>query len=270
MADKEILTSNLLEAGAKFIVTDAVKDKTLLPGSVGFISFTRGVDESYQNLSKTSVIIIRTGKGGKSRIMSATICNPVFFVDDKSFIKLMPESGTKKNYVHIERDLPMSFNVRNLPPLEFLGFAVAIARRIKHMSDQCKHKKWPEAKDHPINMMKRLPDYFEEDPESFLAKYSQPEFIEEFILEARRMVSSLIRVQIQLDMTRANVEANAAEFLLFANIGEFIPKDAEDKTNEYKFTDDFAMLTRTVKYHQELHRDIKKLYENKKKKKTKF
>jgi len=201
--------------------------------------------------------------------MNATICTPIFYVDHEGFDKLLPEPGSRKYYMHIKRDLPLATDILKLSPLEFLGYSVAISKRIKHMSDQCQHRKWPETKSHPINVLKRMPDYFEEDPEALLEKYTTEDFRENFILEARRMISSLIRVQIQLDLDRADVEVNAAEFLLFANKGEFIPKDAEDKTNEYKFTDDDTMLKRTVKYHQELHKKIKMLFENKKKKQKK-
>jgi len=266
MADKDILISNLLAPGTKFKVTDTVKDNTILPGSSGFISFTRGVDESYQNICKTAAIITRTGKGGKPRIMSATLCTPVFYMEHGGFNKLMPESGSKKNYVHIERDMSPITDIRTLPPLEFIGYATAISRRIKQMSDQCRHKKWPEAKSNPINILKRMPDYFGEDPEHYLSKYSDSSFVEEFIDEARRMMSSLIRVQIQLDLVRANAEVNAAEFLLFANKGEFISKDTKDKTNEYQFTEDNDMLSRTIKFHKGLNANIKKLYDDKKNK----
>lgn len=267
MASKEILTSKLLEPGTKFIVTDAVKDNSLLPGSLGFVSFTRGIDESYQDIGQTSVVIIRTGKTGKPRIMTTTICTPVFYVDHEGFDRLLPSPGTKKYYMHIERDLLLATDIRRLTPLEFLGYSVAVSKQIKHMSDQCQHKKWPEAKSHPINVLKRMPEYFEDDSDALLEKYSAEEFRDNFITEARRMLSSLIRVQIQLDLNRADVEVNAAEFLLFANRGEFIPKDAEDKTNEYEFTDDNAMLKRTIKYHQELRANIQTLFENKRKKK---
>jgi len=266
MADKEILTSKLLEPGAMFKVTDAVKDTVHQPGSLGFISFIIGVDDSYQNLAKVRTITVRKGKSGKDRIMSSNLFIPIFYVDHKGFRKLLPEEGSKKGYVQIERHIPIAANIMALDPMAFVGHAVALSQRIRHMSDQCKHKKWPETKDHPINAMRRIPDYFEEDPPSILEKFSGDGFRENFIHEARRMSSSLVRMQIQLDMTRADAEINAAEFLIFTNKGEFIPKDAKEKENEYKFTDDDAMLKRTLGYHKKLRDDIEKLFKNKKNK----
>jgi len=260
-----ILTSNLLEPGAMLKVTDKTKDSAFPPGSLGFVSFIRGIDEDYQDLAKVSTIIIRKGKTGKPRILNGTMCVPVFYIDDKAFDKLLPNDSFRKGYVHVERELPVASNLMELPPLQFLGYAVALSKRIKHMSDQCRHKKWPEAKSHPINVLKRMPDYFEEEPDVYLEKYSGPDFRENFLLEARRMSSSLVRVGIQLDITRAETEINAAEFLLFTNKGEFIPKDAEDKTNEYEFTEDNAMLKRTIDYYKDLRDTIQTLYKNKRK-----
>lgn len=262
--NKEILLSNLLEPGTMFKVTDDFKDNTFSPGSIGFISFVNGVDESYQDVAKVLVVITRRGKGGKSRLMSANICIPIFTVDHKGFRKLLPDNGARKYFMHIEQHAPFAIDVMSLTPLAFLGYGTAISKRIKHMSDQCRHRKWPESKSNPINVLKRLPDYFEEDPEGMLAKYANDDFRETFIAEARRLTSSLVRVHLQLEIIRTKTELNAAEFLAFTNKGEFIPKDAEDKVNEYEFTNDNALLKRTVAFYTKMRDEIQKLYDNKK------
>lgn len=269
MADKEILISKLLEPGAMFMVTDAVKDNMFPPGSIGFISYINGIDDSYQDIAKIHAIMIRKGKGGKDRVMKATLFSPIFYVDHKGFDKLLPEDGgNKKGYVHIERHMSATIDMMELSPMMFIGYAVALSTRIKFMSDQCKHRRWPEKKSHPVNVLRQLSGYFEEDPEILLEKHGSEAFRIDFVEKARRMVSSLIRMQIQLDMTRADAEVNAAEFLVFTNKGEFIPKDAKDKENEYKFTDDDAMLRRTLAHHKKLHSNIEVLLKNKKNKKN--
>ena len=264
MPDKEILISKLLEPGAMFKITDAVKDTAFQSGSLGFVSYIVGVDDSYQDLAKISVVIIRKGKGGKDRIQNSTIYSPIFYVDHKGFNKLLPEEGSKKGYVQIERDIPIATDVMVVNPMVFIGYGVALSKQIRYMSSRCKHKKWPEAKSHPINVMRHLPDYFEEDTAILIEKYSTNKFRSDFIVEIRRMASSLVRVQIELDRDRADTEINAAEFLVFTNKGEFLPKDAKDKKNEYKFTDDDAMLKRTLAYHKKIRSDIEVLFKNKK------
>lgn len=266
MVGKEILASNLLEPGAMFKVTDATKDTTISPGSLGFVSYVIGIDESYQDVAKTSTVIVRRGRTGKPRLMPTTLYVPVFYVNHKGFDKLLPKSGSRKYYAHIERVLPMAVDTLELDPLEFLGYAVATSRRIKHMSDKCKHRRWPESKSHPVNIFRQLSDVFEENPAAQMEKLATKEYRTDFAIKSKEMISSLIRVHIQLDMRLVNAEVNASEFLLFANKGEFIPDDAEDKTNEYKFTDDNAMLKHTVSYYKKLHSDIAELYESKKKK----
>lgn len=269
MADKEILISKLLEPGAMFMVTDAVKDNLYPPGSIGFVSHINGIDDSYQDIAKLHAIMIRKGKGGKNRVMNATLFCPVFYVDHEGFNKLLPEDGgSKKGYVHIERHMSSAMDMMELSPMMFIGYAVALSRRIKFMSDQCKHRRWPEKKSHPVNVMRQLSGYFEEEPESLLEKYGSQEFRIDFVEKARRMTSSLIRMQMQLDMTGADVEVNAAEFLVFTNKGEFIPKDAKDKKNEYKFTDDDAMLKHTLSYYKKLRSNIEVLLKSKKNKKN--
>jgi len=264
--DKEILTSKLLEPGAMFQVTDDFKDNTFSPGSIGFISVVKGIDESYQDVARILAVMTRRGKGGKARLMAVNLCVPVFTVDHKGFKKLLPETRARKYFMYIERYAPMAEDIMKMPNLGFLGYGTAIAKRIKHMSDQCKHRKWPESKSNPINVLKRLPDYFEEDPDMMMEKFANVGFREHFVEEARRLTSSLVRVHLQLEITRAKAELNAAEFLLFTNKGEFIPKDAEDKTNEYEFTKDNAMLKRTVEFHSKVKNEIQKLYDKKKKK----
>jgi len=264
MSSKEILVSNLLEPGAMFKVTEDVKDSTFSPGSLGFVSYIKGTDESYQNVAKIVTVMIRRGKSGKPRVMNAVICVPVFYVDHKGFKKLLPEEGNKKYYMQIEREIPMAIDLMSLNSLEFLGYAVAMSKRVRNMSEQCKHKKWPESNSHPINFLKKLPDNFEGDADAYLMKADDIAFRTEFVEETRRMISSLVRVQLQMDIVQAETEINAAEFLLFTNKGEFIPKDAEDKTNEYEFAKDNDMLVRTLEHHKKIRDNITNLYHNKK------
>lgn len=262
----DFLKSNLLEPGAMFMVTEKGKDNTFSAGSTGFISAIRSLDEPYQNVAKISVIMTRRGKGGKMRLMPAVISTPVFYVDHKNFDKLLPQDGAKKYFLHIERAGSRERSVFAMDGIDFLGFAVAMARRMKHLSDQCRHKKWPSSKSNPLNILKRMPENFEGNPDAYLEKYTGDAFRANFVKEFRKMSTLLVRMHLQLDRTRAEIETNAAEFLLFTNTGEFIPSDAEDKKNEYVFTDDNKILEKTIAVHKHLKEGIEKLYNNKKKK----
>lgn len=260
----EILECKLLEPEAAFKVTDAIKDGVLPPGSIGFISYIHSIDESYQNIAKTLATVIRKGKGGKDRLLHMMIYLPVFYVEHKSFMKLMPQEGSKKGYVHVVPYALGSSDVMQLSPMEFIGWAAAITKRLKRMSENSRHKKWPEQKSNPLNVMKSLHDYFDENPPEYTDKYSRPEFRESFVLESRRLMSSMVRLRLQDDMRVAEVVVNAAEFLLFVNKGEFIPKDSKDKENEYQFMDDNKVLKATKSSYIDKKEYIKSLFNGKK------
>ena len=265
-SNKEVLQSCLFEAGAKFSVSEIVKDNTLGPGSLGFVSYVEGLDESYQNLAKVLVTIVRRGKSGKERLNVNTIYVPIFHFESENFAKLMPDS-TRKYYVHIEREIPSAYSVMDLSDVDFVGWASAMVLRLKKMNESCRHKKWPEDKGNPLNQMKRALDHFDEDPESNMQKLASPEFRIAFTDECRRKESAMVKMQLDFDLKKLEAELNAAEFLLFTNKGEFIPEDAEDKTNEYEFTKDNDFLERSVAYYTKIRDKVVKLSEAKRQKK---
>jgi hypothetical protein len=262
MSKGKILQSNLLEVGAKFVVTDKFKDNTYPPGTMGFICHIKGIDDNYQNVAKVNAVIIRRGKGGKPRLEFSNLLIPIFMVENENFDKILP-CGTRKYFVSVIREAESISDVRLTDPLDFLGWATSMAHRIKKMSDSCKHKKWPEDKANPVRRILNLTNHFNEDPEKFLEEYSYDGFRTEFVDTLRRMGSAMARIHLMLDLTKVDCEINAAEFLEFTNKGEFIPKDAENKTNEYKFTDDDKLLERSVDYYHEIKEEIQKLYNEK-------
>lgn len=265
MDKDKILQSNLLEAGAKFVVTDRFKDNTFPPGTLGFICQIRGIDDNYQNLAKVSAMIVRRGKGGKPRLDLNNVSIPVFMVDNENFNKILPIEDSRKYFFHIEREANPISDVRLIDSLDFVGWAAAMAHRVKKMSDNCRHKKWPEDKANPVRRVMSMRDFFHEHPEKCLEEFGRMDFRLEFIDTLRRMSSSMARIHLMFDISKVDCEINAAEFLEFTNKGEFIPKDAEDKTNEYKFTDDNKLLERSVDYYHEIKEEIQKLYNEKKK-----
>ena len=262
---KDILQSCLFEAGAKFVISENIKDSTFGPGTVGFVSYIDGLDDSYQNLAKITAAIIRRGKTGKERLDINHLFVPIFYFDNENFAKLMPKD-TRKYYVHPERDLSLAYPLMDMPDLDFVGWAAAMAIRLKKMNDSCRHKKWPEEKANPLNTVRRALDHFSEDPPEYLIKLANPDFRAAFVDECRQKSSAMIRVHLDFDIRKLDVEVNAAEFLLFTNQGEFIPKDAEDKTNEYEFAKDNKLLERSVAYYTDVREEVRKLAEEKRKK----
>jgi hypothetical protein len=262
---KEVLQSCLLEAGTKFVISENLKDNTFGPGTTGFISYIEGLDDSYQNLARVTVSITRRGKNGKDRLNLHQVFMPIFYFENEAFAELMPK-GTRKFYIHPERESEPIESLMDVSDLDFVGWAVAMAVRLRRMNDSCRHKKWPEEKANPLNQIRRSLDHFDEDPPAYLEKLANPDFRTAFIDECRRKASAMIRMHLEFDINKLNAEVNGAEFLLFTNKGEFIPKDAEDKTNEYEFTKDNKLLERSVEYYTKVRDKVRKLAEKKSRK----
>jgi len=150
----------------------------------------------------------------------------------------------------------------DVDPLNFIGWATAMSSKLKLMSSRCKHNRWPAGNKDPINKMLQLPDYFGEDPAGKLEFFGNLDFRHEFLNEARGMYSSMVKIHLEREKLKASCELNASEFLEFTNKGKFLEK--KNAENEYKFTDDNALLERTIKYYKTAKKDIEVLFKSKK------
>ena len=260
----ELLQSGMLNTGTKFIISDRVKNPTFIPGTMGFISCFSSLDDSYQNVVNVNTVLIRKGKTGKDRIEFARLKIPIFTFDSKTFLKIMPTTENRKNFVYIEEEGNQYENLMDISALNFAGWATAMANKLKLMSSKCKHSKWPTENKNPVNRMLRLPDYFREDPPAYLESHSNEEFRQFFLRNVRNMYSSMVKIHLDLDRSKVKCELNASEFLEFTNKGRFLEK--KETKNEYKFTDDDALIERTTKYYKTVKKDIDKLCTTKTKK----
>ena len=111
-----------------------------------------------------------------------------------------------------------------------------------------------------------MPEYFNEDPDKWKDQLCQPDQRDEFLAAMRPMMSSLVRMTLQDAVARSEVLLTASEFLEFTNSGEFIPKDAKDKKNEFRFTEDDKSLGLMVKKHKKMRDHLTKLSKAKAKK----
>jgi hypothetical protein len=249
---------NMFELGTKFEVVEPTDDSTYGVGSTGFIFGSSKIDSSFMNVGVLSAIFIRRGKGGKERINNKKFYTPIFTIDNPGFCKIMPDKGVRKPFLYIKRVDPLPFDVMEASNIEFLGWSVAYVRHIQKMYESCKHSRWPENKSHIFNRLIKAPDYFEENPEKWFEDFTAENARAEIIETIRMAVSSMVKVNLSFDKDRLNSVATAAEFLDFVNNGEFIPKDAENKENEYRFTEDEKSLKENIKFYKKLVEDIEK------------
>jgi hypothetical protein len=72
----------------------------------------------------------------------------------------------------------------------------------------------------------------------------------------------MVKIHLERSKIQANCELNASEFLEFTNKGKFLEK--KNAKNEYEFTDDNALLERTIEYYKTAKKDLDKLFTSKK------
>jgi hypothetical protein len=254
----KFINESLLEVGTKFTVSDQIKEVNLSPGSIGFISSVGGTHEDFQNVARVTVMLTRKGKAGKPRIERIEMISPIFYYyeNEENFKKIMPAAGSNNWYGVLERiDGPVE-NLIKMQTLDFLGWASAVVYNLRGMLGKIRHGWWPEDQGNPLNRFARMSEMFNEDPDKFLELY-QPEKVRRETIEAiRRMEGTLFKLRLMQNAKRLQSIANAAEFLTFVNNGEFIAEDAEDKKNEYRFTEDTALLAGNVEYHAERLKEI--------------
>jgi hypothetical protein len=260
----KFLHSNIFETGTRFIISDKIKNPSHLSGSIGFVSYLSGLDDSYQNVANISTIITRKGKTGKERLFFCKLKIPIFAFENEQFLKILPTVESRRNFVFIEKDGEnnQTLNLMDVAPLYFIGWATAMANKLKLMSSLCKHSKWPGGNKTPVNKILRLPDYFGEDTLSHLDTYGSLEFREAFLNETRNMYSSMVKIHLERSKIKADCELNASEFLEFTNKGKFLEK--KNAKNEYEFTDDNALLERTIEYYKAAKKDLGKPFTSKK------
>lgn len=253
----EFLQSGILDTGTKFTISDRIKNPTLIPGSIGFMSYLRGLDDSYQNVANMNAVLIRKGKTGKERVEFCNLGIPIFTFQDKNFSKILPTIENRRSFVYIDKEEGQYNNLMEVTPLDFIGWATAMAGKLNLMSNKCKHSKWPTASKNPINKILRIVDYFPEDPPEHLNFFGSTEFRSSFLNEARSMYSMMVKIYLEMDGLKAKCELNASEFLEFTNEGKFLEK--QNAKNEYKFTNDNALLERTTKYYKTVKKEIDEL-----------
>lgn len=253
------MKNNLFRTGQKFTVVEPSEDSTYPVGSTGFMSFVERHDQSYMNLAQVRTVMVRRGKTGKERIEHPRMYFPIFPIDAEPFKKAMPDKGMRKGYVFVQPEEPNLADIMTLDDVDFLGWSISYVRMLRNAVENCKHHQWPGSKNHLFNKLMRANEYFDDDPEAIKATLASVDSRNEFLAEVRPFTTSLVRVMINKAVARAEMLLTAAEFLDFTNSGEFIPKDAKDKKNEFHFTDDDKELKTNIKIQKKKLEHFKKL-----------
>jgi hypothetical protein len=259
---------SLPEPGSSFIINGFVKDSSYGIGSKGYVSFITYTHETYQNIAKIVAMMIRRGKGGKPRLEKMELCVPIFvyFENEENFRKIMPNVSDMRNYssIEIEETHNEPTDLLSVPTIEFIGWSSAVITALNHAASKAKYGTWPEDQAHPLNRFRRLPEVYSDDYARFDEVYENKNNRAFVIEQIRQVDASLFKIKMGYRLKMLDIIMNAAEFLVYVNKGEFIPPEQEDKTNEFRFTENQTLLDENLKYHKEAHKDLYRICSEKK------
>lgn len=267
---KDFLIKTPLRTGTKFVVSDDVRDNVYGPGSTGFISYTRSLDDNYQNIARVVAVMTRRGKGGKPRMDTPTLFLPIFFIrKNEVFMKVMPDSS-RKYFIIPKRMEEGPVSVMECDPLDFLGWSLSQSMRLRNMLENCRHGRWPGSGGNPLNAVLRMAERFEGESDKYLSEFTAPGFRTAFITAMREFDSSMVRIKMEFELRAVKVRHNAAEFLAYTNRGDFLKDSGDGPTeNEYKFTEDQKALDVNFKLLDKQKKEAEKVIKSKKTKRDK-
>lgn len=229
MSEKKVLESNIKSPGTFFEVIEPTKDTTFGPGTRGIISYLHGFDRDYRNVAYIRFITLRRGKTGKDRIELNEITTPIFFTEDKDMSSILPDME-RKSYVLIE---PVPFTVNSIDSferMEFIGWATAYATFLKRLHSWVNHNVWPKEKNHVLNRLCSLPEYFAEDPDSAIDYWTPTEMRHAVVQQIRKMECTMSRLMMRYFKRMYDVEMSAIKTVMDAKLG--IQKDILANTLE--------------------------------------
>jgi len=216
-----ILKSNLFNPGVKFIAAGDVKDNTLPPGSLGFLSYFKNPDRDYQNVAHAAVIVIRRGKAGQDRVEQRDVSFPIF--TDKRMLKhdeYLPIG--RKFYIHIKKEPFTKKDLMDVSPLEFLGWCYAYSKYLRYITKNyvypAKNAVWTdETVGRHLTSTGRIPEHFVEDPAATTRTFACKEFRSDYITAARKLEAKLIKCVCSYKKTAVAAALNSSCFVEHTN-----------------------------------------------------
>lgn len=97
----ELFRTTATQCGTRFDIGTAIKDTTFQPGSVGYMSFALGPDESCPNVMFYNTVIVRRGQKGKLRVEQNILLAPIFIIPGIPLEFTVPVNEERKYFVDI-------------------------------------------------------------------------------------------------------------------------------------------------------------------------
>jgi len=231
--DKEIIIfkSNILRPGEKFIITDKSTDGRFLPGSTGFISFVKGVDQQFANVVHFSVVMTKKGKSGKERIEMADMSTPIFEPSLPEGELTIP-GPDRRYFTRMEHIINNVDSVRKMTTYDFMGWALARTKFIHKLSSKATFLKVGLQPSAVFNNIVELPHTFSENPTATKEYYARNDIIDELVTVLNKTESKLAKCSVGYMHQTATLELNAIRGLFDFYMSRSAQKDALDILND--------------------------------------
>jgi hypothetical protein len=204
----KIMKSQAFSTGTKFIVTEKTKDNTFGPGTTGFISYIKGVDQDFRNVIHYRFVAIKRGKTGKERLEICDMSTPVFDIESEKMSEMMPDEK-RKYFVHVE-PLVKPLHVNEMTSIDFLGWALAYTKFVRKLSSRAKEfNPWPGGGD-LLDTFLHIENEYADDPESVRETYTTIPIKKQIISKLRIMESTLMKCSLSYMQKVAEIESTAA------------------------------------------------------------
>jgi hypothetical protein len=237
----EILKSNLLRPGKRFIATEEVKDTTFPPYTMGFFAYFRTPDRDYQDVGYAKVSIIRRGKNGQERVEIKEISFPIF-TDKRMFEHEDYLPRGRKYYIHIEESPIDLKSVLDFEIMDYLGWSTAYVSYLKYLTKSyvspAKRAIWSnDTVPRQLVSAGRIPSLFNENPEQTKMHFGTAESRVDFVMAARQLESKLTKCICSYKKSALASVLNSSHFVVYTNENYYEVADkklAENTVSFYK------------------------------------
>lgn len=214
---EELLSSNILSTGNKFVVAKKTVDGTFRAGTTGIISYIEGIDTECANVVFLLAVILKRGKTGKQRIDLEKISTPIFNFKKMDSVSIMPNKE-RKRYIYTEPTHKIYRNIHDMGNLEYLGWAFAWVLYLQKLSKCTKpFCIWPKKENHILNRMLKISSFWEENADYVIEDFCNKKKRESFTKNMRIIESTLSQCSLSYMVKVAESEVNASEYLIRHN-----------------------------------------------------
>ena len=212
------LSSNILSTGNRFIITNKTTDGTFGPGTIGIMSYVKGVDVMCENVAHLHVIILKRGKNGIPRLDMGSILVPIFNFKNIDSSTIMPDKK-QKYYVYIEPKAIPFHTVKEMPDLDYVGWCLSWTCFLYKLSRRGAHpfSIWPTNSKNIINYVFNTPSFWKEDPKHVFKTLCSNVKREEFIERMRIIETTLCNHSLSYMLKVSLLEIHAIEYLMKHN-----------------------------------------------------